>query len=259
MDVPGIRQDLIHGLCLEGPLTIEQAKAIFARGEEAVVFALLQLSKLAAQQHQLASSLGNADDPSCPSGQKPVFTKPNKPDKKRGKKSGRRKGHLGSRRKSPASIDRTVEHRAECCPDCGGKLQRCSGVRERLIEDLPEDVRIETVRHVIHRDWCPACRKAVEPIIREALPKAAIGNGILVLCAWLHFALGNTISAKHLGVNTKGTIVRGGSEHLIVTVGLEDCIVVHTPDATLVAIRRDEESLRRVVELLRERGCTEYL
>ena len=72
-------------------------------------------------------------------------------------------------------------------------------------------------------------------------------------------ALGNTISAKHLGVNTKGTIVRGGSEHLIVTVGLEDCIVVHTPDATLVASRRDEESLRRVVELLRERGWTEYL
>jgi mannose-1-phosphate guanylyltransferase len=72
-------------------------------------------------------------------------------------------------------------------------------------------------------------------------------------------ALGNTISAKHLGVNTKGTIVRGDSDHLIITVGLEDCIVVYTPDATLVASRRDEESLRRVVELLRERGWTEYL
>jgi len=72
-------------------------------------------------------------------------------------------------------------------------------------------------------------------------------------------ASGNTIAAKHLGVNTKGTIIRGDSEHLIVTVGLEDCIVVHTPDATLVASRRDEESLRRVVELLRERGWSEYL
>jgi mannose-1-phosphate guanylyltransferase len=72
-------------------------------------------------------------------------------------------------------------------------------------------------------------------------------------------ALGNTISARHLGLNTKGTIIRGDSEHLIVTVGLEDCIVVHTPDATLVASRRDEESLRRVVELLRDRGWTDVL
>lgn len=87
-----------------------------------------------------------------------------------------------------------VEHRAACCPDCGSPLQECSGVRERVIEDIPEAVRIETVQHVIHRDWCPHCRKAVEPIVTEALPKASIGNGILVLCVWLHFSLGNTIS-----------------------------------------------------------------
>ena len=70
---------------------------------------------------------------------------------------------------------------------------------------------------------------------------------------------GNTIDAKHLGVDTCGTIVRGPRDHLIVTLGLEDCIVVHTPDATLVANRHDEESVRRVVELLRDRGWTEYL
>jgi mannose-1-phosphate guanylyltransferase len=53
--------------------------------------------------------------------------------------------------------------------------------------------------------------------------------------------------------------VRGGDEHLIVTLGLEDCIVVHTPDATLVARKQDEESVRQVVELLRQRGWQEYL
>lgn len=69
----------------------------------------------------------------------------------------------------------------------------------------------------------------------------------------------NTIDAKHLGINTRGTIVRGGQQHLIVTVGLEDCIVVHTPDATLVANRHDEESIRKVVDLLEEKGMREYL
>jgi mannose-1-phosphate guanylyltransferase len=70
---------------------------------------------------------------------------------------------------------------------------------------------------------------------------------------------GNTIAGRHLGLNSRGCIVRGEGEHLIVTVGLEDCIVVHTADATLVARKQDEESIRQVVQLLQERGWTEYL
>lgn len=69
----------------------------------------------------------------------------------------------------------------------------------------------------------------------------------------------NTVSGKHIGVNTTGTIIRSNSDHLVVTVGMKDCIVVHTADATLVANKQDEESVRRVVELLKEKGWTEYL
>jgi mannose-1-phosphate guanylyltransferase len=70
---------------------------------------------------------------------------------------------------------------------------------------------------------------------------------------------GNTIVGKHLGLRTRGSIVRTDDEHLIVTLGLEDCIVVHTPDATLVANKHDEESIRQVVRLLEERGWREHL
>jgi mannose-1-phosphate guanylyltransferase len=70
---------------------------------------------------------------------------------------------------------------------------------------------------------------------------------------------GNTIHAKHLGVDTHGSIVRGDRQHLIVTLGVKDCIVVHTPDATLVANKHDEESIRQLVKLLEERGWSEYL
>jgi mannose-1-phosphate guanylyltransferase len=72
-------------------------------------------------------------------------------------------------------------------------------------------------------------------------------------------AEGNTICGKHLGVNTSGTIIRTDDDHLIVTLGLKDCIIVHTPDATLVANRRDEESVRKIAKLLEERGWTKYL
>lgn len=70
---------------------------------------------------------------------------------------------------------------------------------------------------------------------------------------------GNTILGRHLGVNTSGCIVRGGDEHLVVTLGLRDCLVVHTPDATFVANKHDEEAVREVVKQLRERGLTELL
>ncbi|HEY1601892.1 MAG TPA: mannose-1-phosphate guanylyltransferase [Pirellulales bacterium] len=72
---------------------------------------------------------------------------------------------------------------------------------------------------------------------------------------------GNTVVGRHLGLNTKGSIVYGGgpNDHLIVTVGVEDLIIVHTPDATLVANRRDEESLRQVVKELAQRGWNVHL
>ncbi len=69
----------------------------------------------------------------------------------------------------------------------------------------------------------------------------------------------NTIVGKHIGVNTQGTIVSGQQDHLIVTVGLSDCIVVHTSDATLVASKHQEESIREVVKLLEEKGWDAYL
>jgi mannose-1-phosphate guanylyltransferase len=72
-------------------------------------------------------------------------------------------------------------------------------------------------------------------------------------------AEGNTIAGRHLGISTKNSIIRSDENHLIATVGVSDLIVVHTPDATLVANRHDEESIRRIVKLLEERGWTEYL
>ncbi len=72
-------------------------------------------------------------------------------------------------------------------------------------------------------------------------------------------AQGNTVHGKHLGVNSRGCIISGEDEHLIVTLGMEDCIVVHTPDATLVAHKHDEEAIREIVQQLQEKGWREYL
>jgi mannose-1-phosphate guanylyltransferase len=70
---------------------------------------------------------------------------------------------------------------------------------------------------------------------------------------------GNTIMGQHVGLDTHGCIVRSEGDHLIVTLGMEDCLIVHTRDATLVARKQDEEAIRKVVEVLRERGETDVL
>ncbi len=70
---------------------------------------------------------------------------------------------------------------------------------------------------------------------------------------------GNVVQGRHVGFDTKGTIVRTDDEHLVVTLGIENCIVVHTPEATLVANKHDEESIRKLIKLIEERGWHEYL
>lgn len=70
---------------------------------------------------------------------------------------------------------------------------------------------------------------------------------------------GNTIGGRHVGLRTHGTIVRTDDDHLVVTLGVSDLIVVHTPQATLVASKHDEESIRQLVKLIAERGWQQYL
>jgi transposase len=185
-------QSVIDDLPLGPGLTQAQAEAIYEQGKEAVVFALLKQAQLLAEKNNLPGAV--AADPSTPSAQKPVFAKTNHGNGKRGKRPGRKKGHAGVRRGRPERIDRTVKHRADCCPDCGGALKRRSSARKRIIEDIPESAGVETVEHTLYRDYCPACDKIVEPVVTDALPNSSIGNGILVLSAWLHYALGNTLS-----------------------------------------------------------------
>ena len=172
-----------------GPsLTEAEARAIFAKGEEAVVFALLSLSQMAASKQNATG----AESPSTPSGMKATFQKPTV--KTRNKKPGRPVGHEGARRPTPTKIDRREEHRAEVCPDCGGPLQQCQHTRTRLIEDIPEIIEPVVTEHTIHRDYCPSCKKQVEPKVPDALPNAQIGHRVLVLTAWLHYGLGVTLA-----------------------------------------------------------------
>jgi mannose-1-phosphate guanylyltransferase len=70
--------------------------------------------------------------------------------------------------------------------------------------------------------------------------------------AFLHGAdaQGNVVLGSHVSLETKSSIVVGPPGHLVATVGVEDLIIVHTADATLVCHKTQAQAIRRVVSQL---------
>jgi len=68
---------------------------------------------------------------------------------------------------------------------------------------------------------------------------------------------GNTVIGDHVGIDTQGSIIFGDPDHTIVTIGVEDLIIVQTKDATLVAPKSAEERVREAVRRLEESGRTD--
>jgi transposase len=195
---------------VRGELTKAQARQLYKQGPEAVILALLAASKrIAEQDTRIAEqdahiteqdsriaelqgqSKGQPPSPSTPSGMVPVYAKPDTP--KRRKRPGAKPGHPGRRRARPKRIDRRRRHRLKRCPHCNGRLQRCHHTRTRITEDIPEDIQPVVTEHTIHRDYCPRCKRHVEPVVPDALPRATIGHHLISLTSWLHYGLGVTI------------------------------------------------------------------
>ena len=70
---------------------------------------------------------------------------------------------------------------------------------------------------------------------------------------------GNTVLGKHLSIESAGNIISAEGDHLIATIGVNDKIIVHTNNATLVADKSEEERVREIVKQLEELEWDEYL
>jgi transposase len=81
----------------------------------------------------------------------------------------------------------------------------------RYVEDIP-DTQPEMTEHTIHRDWCGKCKKKVEAPVTAALPGSELGLRMVVLGAWLHYWLGNTLSqlVEVFGFHMQLSITPGG-------------------------------------------------
>ena len=72
-------------------------------------------------------------------------------------------------------------------------------------------------------------------------------------------AAGNVLEGKLLVLDSSNCTVIGNQDHLIATVGVDNLIIVHTPDATLVCKKDQAQDVKKIVDMLKERGMTQFL
>jgi hypothetical protein len=159
---------------IKANLSEDEAWRLYDLAPEAVIWALLEFAAR-------LNGTSDSPDPATPSGQIPVYKKPNV-DNGRRKKPGAKLGHAGTRREAPQTIDEEQVHSLEVCACCGAALGAAFEERMRIVEDIPEVKPIVT-KHIIKRYRCKNCGKTVEGKVTDALSGAAVGNNVLALSA----------------------------------------------------------------------------
>ncbi|MEI8079493.1 MAG: sugar phosphate nucleotidyltransferase [bacterium] len=84
------------------------------------------------------------------------------------------------------------------------------------------------------------------PAFAQTCPQDAVGNALA--------------AAKHLLLNSTGSLVASSDpNHLVVTVGCHNLLIIHTPDATLVCANDQAEAVKEVQKQVAERFGSHYV
>lgn len=70
---------------------------------------------------------------------------------------------------------------------------------------------------------------------------------------------GNVAACEHvMHLGSRGNIVVSEEKHLIATIGVDDLVIVHSPDATLICKRRDAQGIKELVSNIHDAYGDEY-
>ena len=121
----------------------------------------------------------------------PSFVKPN--ISHGSSRPGRRNGHPGISRKTPNHIDEEIELSLETCPDCGNRLGKSFGERQRYVEDI-KPVRTYVRFYKSKKYWCTKCKKQVYAKPKDVIPKCRFGISFMLFVAFQYYALRLTLN-----------------------------------------------------------------
>ena len=132
------------------------------------------------------------------------------------------------------------------------------------IDEIAKRIGQDDYPQVLEREFTAIAGKSIDYAVMESYPNVVVIEaefpwddvGSWQALSRLHEPNedGNTVVGSHVAIDSSGCIIHSSHDHTIVTIGLDDMIVVQTPDATLVAPKHTEERVREAVKALAERG-----
>ena len=112
-----------------------------------------------------------------------------------------------------------------------------------VMEPASRDPQVRVAALPMSLDWLDV---GSWPAFARTCPQDAEGNALA--------------AARHLLLDTRRTLVASSDpQHLIATIGCEDLIVIHTPEATLVCRSDQAETIKQLHQMLGERFGDECL
>ncbi len=148
-------------------------------------------------------------------------------------------------------------------------------IRQALQKHLPDSMNaLDAIRQAVAngQDYGPILREVyptLEPISIDyaVMEKAANVLMVELNCEWLDVgnwpalddvctqdAEGNVVIANNTVVtDSSRNIIVSEGEHLLAVVGMDDCIIVHTNDATLVCNKSDSQRLKELLKDIESR------
>ena len=158
---------------------------------------------------------------------------------------------------------------------------KVDAIRRALEEFLPETMRkLAPIAGAVREG------KDCQPLLAEAYPgleKISIDYAVMekagkvlmveLNCEWLDIGSwpalesvseldesGNVVVARNTAVlDSFRNILVSEDDHLLAVLGMDDCIIVHSGDATLVCNKSDSQRVKELVELLGEKFGRQYL
>ena len=158
---------------------------------------------------------------------------------------------------------------------------RVDAIRRALAEFLPESAEKFApvgVAAAAGEDFSALLAEIYPQLTRISIDYAVMEKATHVLmveltCQWLDVgswpALADVVELDEAdnAIVASRAVIEDGSrnviysddDHLVAVMGMDDCIIVHTADATLVCNRSDSQRLKDLVEIIRERFGADYL
>jgi len=160
-------------------------------------------------------------------------------------------------------------------------IWKLGAIRRQLTKHLPDSMaKLSAVAEAVRagRDISGLLKDVYATLERISIDFAVMEKADKVLmveldCDWLdvgswlamerineHDGAGNIVTAPNaVLLDSLRNIIVSDGDHLVAVLGMDDCIVIHSADATLVCDKADSQRLKELVTLIREKFGQKYL